>query len=540
VRGPIVPVGTSYDEVRSRFRWSIPATFNIGSACSDEQPPHAVALIEYDPRGAHRARTFGELADASNRLANALPQLGVERGARVALLLPQSFATATAHLAVCKADAVAVPLSELFGPDALRHRLEDSSAHVLIVAPDLVESVAELAAALEIVVIVDGDAVSPHLRLADLIGAGSPTAPGIETAADAPAFLIYTSGTTAAPKGVLHAQRALFGHLPGFELSHSFFPQEGDLFWTPADWAWIGGLMDALMPTLFLGRPIVAGPRGRFDPELAARVIVETGARNVFIPPTALRLMKGADVSLPTGLLRTVMSGGESLGADTLEWARGSLGVTVAEIYGQTEANYLVGNSPGVWPVRPGSMGLPYPGHDVGVIDAGGEPLPAGELGEVAVRVPDPVAFLAYLNAPEATAAKYVGHWLRTGDLATVDEDRYLWFKGRADDLIISAGYRISPLEVEHCLLQHPAVIAAAVIGVPDELRGQVVKAFVVARGSSGGPALGLELQQFVRRRLAAYEYPRQVEFVSELPLTVTGKIRRRALAEAGEDTGPP
>ena len=331
---------------------------------------------------------------------------------------------------------------------------------------------------------------------------------------------------------MLHAHRALFGHLPGFELSHSFFPVVGDVFWTPADWAWIGGLMDALVPTLYLGRPIVAGPRGRFDPELAARVIVETGVRNAFIPPTALRLMKGADVSLPAGALRTVMSGGESLGADTLAWARESLGVTVAEIYGQTEANYLVGNSPGVWDVRPGSMGLPYPGHDVAVIDADGNELPPGETGEIAVRVPDPVAFLEYLNAPDATAAKFVGPWLKTGDLASRDADGYLWFKGRSDDLIISAGYRISPLEVEQCLLGHPAVVAAAVVGIPDELRGQVVKAFVIARDEAPSAELADELKRLVRTRLAAYEYPRELEFVRELPLTVTGKIRRRALLD--------
>jgi acetyl-CoA synthetase len=404
----------------------------------------------------------------------------------------------------------------------------------VLVAADLVDAVAELAAELGLTVVVDGEATTPHLSLDAVLSEASPAAPGVETAANDPAFLIYTSGTTAEPKGVLHAHRALFGHLPGFELSHSFFPAGGDVFWTPAEWAWIGGLMDALIPTLYLGRPIVAGPRGRFDPELAARVIADAGVRNAFIPPTALRLMKGAGVALPAGTLRTVMSGGESLGADTLAWARASLGVTVAEIYGQTEANYLVGNSPGVWEVRPGSMGLPYPGHDVAVIDEGGAERPAGETGEIAVRVPDPVAFLGYLNAPEATAAKFVGPWLRTGDLASRDADGYLWFKGRADDLIISAGYRISPIEVEQCLLRHPAVVAAAVVGVPDELRGQIVKAFVIARDEGAPPGLADELKQFVRTRLAAYEYPRELEFVLELPLTVTGKIRRRALADDG------
>ena len=295
---PLVPPARTYHDVVAAFRWRIPESFNIGIACSDSQVADDPAVIEYHVAGVHRIRTFAELAEASNRLANALVALGAGRG-RVGLLVRQSFSTAVAHLAIHKAGAVALPLSELFGPDALRHRLADSEARVLIVAGDLLDGVAELAAELGITVVVDGGATAPHRGLDDLLRDGSPAPPGIRTAADDPAFLIYTSGTTAEPKGVLHAHRALFGHLPGFELSHSFFPIEGDVFWTPADWAWIGGLMDALVPSLYLGRPIVAGPRGRFDPELAARVIVEAGVRNAFIPPTALRLMKGADVSLP-------------------------------------------------------------------------------------------------------------------------------------------------------------------------------------------------------------------------------------------------
>jgi acetyl-CoA synthetase len=507
----------SYSELRRDFRWEVPERFNIGIACSDRQRAKATAVVEFDMRGEHRRFTFGDLRRDSNRLANALVAKGVARGERVGLLIPQSFAAAAAHLGIYKAGAVVLPLSELFGPDALRHRLRDAGVTLLFAAPDLTRRVASLCGELGVELVAD---------LAGFSARASARAPGISTSADDPAFVIYTSGTTANPKGVLHAHRSLLGHLPGFELSHDFFPQERDLFWTPADWAWIGGLMDALMPTLFHGHPIVAGPRRRFDPELAARVIVELGVRNLFAPPTALRLMKGADIALPRETLRTVMSGGEKLGADTLEWARASLGVTVAEIYGQTEANYVVGNCPTAWEVRPGSMGLPYPGHEVAVLAVD------GEVGEIAVRVPDPVAFLGYLNDAEATAAKHRDDWLLTGDLARQDEDGYLWFESRADDLIISAGYRISPLEVEQCLLGHPAVTAAAVIGIPDQLRGEVVKAFVIPRDGRGGDTLRAELQSHVRSRLAAYEYPRSIEFVAELPLTVSGKIRRRALAE--------
>jgi acetyl-CoA synthetase len=426
---------------------------------------------------------------------------------------------------------VALPLSPLFGPEALEHRLTDSGARAIVVSSELVDNVEEIAGALGMVVIAHGEQPvrSPHLNLADLLARASASCPTTMTTAESPAFVIYTSGTTGAPKGALHAHRSLFGHLPGFELSHSYFPQADDRFWTPADWAWIGGLMDALLPTLYLGRPIVAGPRVRFDPELAVRIIVETGVRNVFVPPTALRLMKAAETSLPPGTLRTAMSGGEALGADTLEWARASMGVTIAEIYGQTEANYLVGNAPELWDVRPGSMGRPYPGHTVAVLDERGERSAPGDVGEVALLTPDPVAFLGYWNADEAAAAKFSGAWLRTGDLASCDDDGYLWFKGRADDLIISSGYRISPVEIEQCLMRHPAVATVAVVGMPDAIRGEVVKAFVVPKGI-GDEELAKELQGFVRRQLAAYEFPRKIEFVSDLPLTLTGKIRRSAL----------
>jgi acetyl-CoA synthetase len=497
----------------------VPERFNIGVACSDAQRPDDVAIVA----GADEL-SYGRLTELSSRFASALGGLDVVAGDRVAFVLPQGFSAAVCHLGTYKAGAVALPLSELFGPDALRHRLADSAARVVVASAASLDVVEEIAAGLGVRVVADGD------RFARLLADASPRFAAVETRAGDPAFLIYTSGTTAAPKGVLLPHGSLLGHLPGFELSHGGFPQPGDRFWTPAEWAWMGGLMDGLIPTLFHGRTIVATPRGRFDPEAAARLIVAAGVRNAFIPPTALRVMRNAGVALPRGTLRSVASGGETLGADTLEWAREHLGITVAEMYGQTEANYLVGNSPGAWPVRPGSMGRAYPGHDVAVIDADGNRCGPGVEGEVALRVPDPVAFLGYLNAPEATAAKLAGDWLRTGDVASRDAEGYFWFTGRADDLIISAGYRIAPQEIEQCLARHPAVAAVAVVGVPDATRGEVVKAFVVAREPEPGDALAAELQRFVRERLAAYEYPRRVEFVAELPLTVSGKIRRSAL----------
>ena len=525
---PTVPRGADYAAVLDGFSWPVLRDgFNIGHVC-DLQPSTHPAIIEFDLEGANTEYTFGQLKDASSRVAGGLLGIGLEAGDRVAILLPQSFNAAVAHLAIYKAGLVAVPLSQLFGPDAIRHRVTDSSAKAVIVDDSLLEAVADIAseAAINVIVTSTSEPRRPHIGLGELLEAEPVTA--ASTTADTPALIIYTSGTTAEPKGALHAHRALIGHLPGFELSHSYFPQDGDVFWTPADWAWIGGLMDALLPSLYFGKPIVASPPGRFDTEVAVRILRECSVRNAFLPPTALRMMRRDGVALDGLGLRTVMSGGESLDAATLEWFREATGLTIAEIYGQTEANYLVGNSPGLYEVRPGSMGLPYPGHEVKLIDETGNPVPVGETGEVALETPDPVAFLEYWNRPEATSAKYIGRSLRTGDLAVADEDGYLWFKGRADDLIISSGYRIAPIEVEACLLQHEGVAACAVVGVPDAIRGQVVKAFVVPAAAS--TVSEGELRDYVKRRLAAYESPRQIEFVQELPLTVTGKIKRREL----------
>ena len=354
----------------------------------------------------------------------------------------------------------------------------------------------------------------------------------LPTGADDPALLIYTSGTTGDPKGALHAHRVLLGHLPGFELSHNFSPQPGDCFYSPAEWAWIGGLLDVLMPAWYHGLPVVAWQgQGAFDPEHCYHLLARHGVRNAFIPPTALRMMAQVpQVRERFQLkLRTLMSGGEALGQATLAWATETLGVGVNEIYGQTEVNYVVGNCQPLWPVRPGSMGLSYPGHSVAVVNDAGQPLPPGTMGEVAVqRGEDPVFFLEYWGNLQATEEKYAGDWALTGDLAVQDEEGYLWFKGRKDDVIISAGHRIGPTEIEGVLNRHPAVALSAVIGVPDELRGQIVKGFIcLAPAYAPSEALKQELQTFVKDSLARHEYPRAIEFRDKLPLTTTGKIRR-------------
>ena len=415
-----------------------------------------------------------------------------------------------AHVAIYKLGAIAVPLSAAFGSDALGVRLRGSEPRAIIAERASLERAAELG--------FDGILIDVDHDLDALLAAASPDFTAAATTPDTPALLVYTSGTTGPPKGALHGHRVLAGHLPGFELSHDFFPQPGDRIWTPADWAWIGGLYDVVMPGLAHGVPVVAFRTPRFDPEVAFDVIAHAGIRNVFMPATALRMMRRSD-GVPV-TLRTIASGGETVGEETAAWCRERFGVRLNEFYGQTEANLLIGNC-AAWPERPGWMGRAYPGHELRLVD-----------GEIAVKVEgDPVVFLGYWRDEAATAAKVRDGWLHTGDLAEVDDEGNYRSIGRVDDLISSAGHRIGPGEIEECLIRHPSVSIAAVIGVPDAIRGEVVKAFVVTNaGTAGSPELVTELQQLVRTRLAPYEVPREIEFVDELPLTVTGKIRRGEL----------
>ncbi|MSQ73340.1 MAG: AMP-binding protein [Betaproteobacteria bacterium] len=533
----------SYAELYRNFRWDVPSQFNMAWACCTR---HAVdrdriALFWEDEAGAASTWTFHQLQEQANRLSNALAALGVQRGDRVAIILPQRPETAIAHIACYQMGAIAMPLSILFGPDALEYRLQDSESVVAIVDP---ASLPNLSALFE-----SGRERLP--RLAHIIGvagaresrvqswegllerASSAYAPLATDAADA-ALLVYTSGTTGPPKGALKAQRVLLGNLPGFSYSHNVFPRAGDVFWSPADWAWTGGLMDALLPTLYHGHPVL-GYRGRFDPEKAFHLMQKHAVTNTFLFPTALKMMMKA-IPAPRERyrlqLRSLMSAGESVGETVFAWCRDRLGVTVNEMFGQTEINYIVGNSHTLWPAKPGSIGRPYPGHRVGVIDEAGNEMPAGEVGEIAAwDEDDPVFFLEYWKNPEATKGKYTGKWCRTGDLARRDEDGYLWYQGRADDVFKSAGYRIGPSEIENCLLQHPAVANVAVVGTPDAERTNLVKAFIVLTPAYAPcAALEAELQAHVRGKLAPYEYPKEIEFIDALPMTTTGKVQRRVL----------
>jgi acetyl-CoA synthetase len=530
----------SYDEVVQAFRWEVPEHFNIGVDVCDrwaDAEPNRLALLVVGRDERVTRYSFGELQRDSNRLANLLTDLSVGEGDRVAILLGQSLECGLAHIATYKLGAIAVPLFSLFGLDALRYRLADSGGVVVVTDQQGAVKLDEIRADLpdlRHVVTIDGErngTVDLHAELAHKDDVFSP----VQTRANDPALIIYTSGTTGPPKGALHAHRVLLGHLPGVEISHNFFPEPGDRIWTPADWAWIGGLIDVLLPAWHHGVSVVSNRMEKFDPAAAFKLMADLEVRNAFLPPTALKLMR--TVEHPerqwSYRLRSVASGGETLGSELLEWGRETFGLTINEFYGQTECNMIVSSCARIMPNKPGVMGRPVPGHEVAVIDDQGNKCAVGQLGQIAVRQPDPVMFLEYWNQPQATRDKFIGEWMTTGDQGERDDDGFIRFVGRNDDVINSAGYRIGPGEIEDCLLGHPAVKIAAAVGVPDELRGEIVKAFIVLDdGYSPSDELVREIQDHVRSRLAAHEYPREIQFIDALPLTVTGKVIRRELRD--------
>ncbi len=536
-----------YDALYRDFRWTIPPRFNIGVAVSDRwaaQDPDRVALFDYRVDGAPDRMTFGELSARSNALANELRRLGIGRGDRVALLLPQCFETVIAHVAIYKLGAIAVPLALLFGVEALEYRLQTAGVRAVFTTAAGYAKIAKISGRLpelEQIILIDdaqGTAKDFHRLVAD----NSSSLEVEPTGPDDPAMMIFTSGTTGPPKGALHGHRVLLGHLPGVQMHHEFLPQPGDLMWTPADWAWAGGLLNVLLPGLFFGVPVVAARFEKFDPEAALLLAEKMRVRNAFIPPTALRMLKAVpDIARRFDLgLRTVGSGGESLGRETYEWARTEFDLTINEFYGQTECNLVLSSCAAIGVSRGGAIGRAVPGHTVAIVDAHGRRVKAGETGQIAIARPDPVMFLGYWQNPEATAAKFIGDWMTTGDQGVEDTDGYVHFFGRDDDVITSAGFRIGPTEIEDCLSGHPAVSLAAAVGKPDALRTEIVKAYVVLNdGIVGDDELAAEIGLWVRERLSAHEYPREVEFVDSMPLTTSGKVirrifRDRARREAG------
>lgn len=566
--GGQLPAG--YQRLHRQFGWDVPRQFNIAEVCcarwaSQSDATKKIAVHAWSAGAGGTFHTYSRLQEQANRLSNVLVRLGVQKGDRVGIVMPQRFETAVAYIAVLQMGAVAMPLSMLFGPEALEFRLQDSEA---VVAIGDVNALASIQAARRhcpklrhVIGVGATDSCDSHYTTA--LAQESANFKHTATLADDPAVLIYTSGTTGNPKGALIPHRALIGNLTGFVASQNWFGFDGKrnaksdaVFWSPADWAWTGGLMDALLPTLYFGRPIVAF-NGRFSPQTALELMGQCGVTHTFLFPTALKAMMKAypgtaakTVRKQFGLkLDAIMSAGEAVGDAVFGYCQKQLGVTPNEMFGQTEINYIVGNSNRHWPAKPGSMGMGYPGHRVAVIDEDGNECPPGVPGDVALNRfdvhghPDPIFFLGYWKNEAATKAKFTGDWCRTGDLAVRDADGYLWYQGRSDDVFKAAGYRIGPGEIENCLVKHRAVLNAAVVPKPDPERGALVKAYVViapdfiaAYAQSTGTAeelhaqLTVELQTHVKGLLAPYEYPKEIEFVDALPMTTTGKVQRRVL----------
>jgi acetyl-CoA synthetase len=534
---PVLAVG-DYDALYRQFRWQLPATYNIGVDVCDrwaEIDPRRPAILHVTLAGKIEPMSYGELRESSNRLANALRAHGLTRGDRVAILLPQMPEVAAIHIAIYKLGAIALPVAVLFGVDAVAYRLQNSGAKMLITNAqglDKLAAIHSLIPDLTLVLSLDGAGHGAIGFSETLARAASDFTPE-PTRPDDPALMIYTSGTTGQPKGALHAHRVLLGHLPGIEMPHEFFPQPGDRMWTPADWAWAGGLLDVLLPSLYYGVPVVARRIDKFDPDEAFALMASASVRNAFIPPTALRMLRSAGKPRREVRLRTVGSGGETLGTETYEWGKSALGLVINEFYGQTECNLVISACAAIGVSKPGFIGKPVPGHVVGVIAADGTLCRPGEIGQIAVKRPDPVMFLDYWGRSDATRDKFIGDWMTTGDQGVVDDDGYIAFVGRDDDIITSAGYRIGPGEIEDCLIRHPAVALAAAVGKPDPMRTEIVKAFIVLKsGVAASESLANEIQVFVKTRLSAHEYPREIAFIEEMPMTTTGKIIRRLLRQ--------
>ncbi|MBW1690142.1 MAG: AMP-binding protein [Deltaproteobacteria bacterium] len=531
--------GRTYEEVTNNFKWEIPEHYNVGVDVCDKwaDEKYRLALIYIDREGRDHKYTFWELKNLSNQLANALRARGIEKEDRVGILLPPCPEALLSHIAIYKLAAIAVPLLPLFGPQAVEFRLENSESKAVITdtenLPKVLDSKDRLPN-LELIMVVNSGGREDTVDFWEDLEKGSRAFDPAPTKPEDPALIIYTSGTTGPPKGTLHGHQILLGILPGFEFYHNLFPRQGDLVWTPLDWAYIGGSYDTLFPTLHHGYPLLAYRPRRFDPEEAFYYVAKYGVTNIMAVPTVLRMMMNA-VKYPREQydlrLRSITVGGETLGEELAAWCKNSLGVELNEQYGQTECDLVIGFCSEVMNIVPGAIGKAVPGHIVEIINEKGEVMGPGELGEIAVKCPDPVMFLEYWKNPEATKEKFIGDWMRTGDFGTKDNDGYFRFTGREDDIIESGGFRIGPGEIEDCLMKHESVALVGVIGAPDKLRGEIVKAFIVPQdGVKVDEAFEKSIKEHVKTNLEAHAYPREIEFLKEMPRTKSGKILRSEL----------
>lgn len=541
---------TSIDDARAKHVWKIAPDYNVTIDCLDRHTElrDRLCLHYEDDEGNRALYTWGQMIAASKRMANALRGLGIGRGDVVAVHTPQRPETAILHMACYRIGAIGLPISKLFGPDAIEYRLGHSEAKAILMEPETVEKLDGLRGKIDTlkhVIVTTGEAAGlPRAKTKDLsfdeiLARGAESfEPGYAYSAEDPILLMYTSGTTGNPKGVLHAARYVLGH-NGIDYSYNFV-REGDLYYSPADWAWAGGLLDGLLAIWPYGLPVLAyRSKARFDPDVQLALMQKVGATFGLYPPTALkslREVKKPREKYPRLKMRCIVSGAEPVSPELARWVDQELGVEFNQGFGQTEANYFIGTCGALEPYELEPLGKAFPGHDVAVIDAEGNPVPHGEVGEIAIRADDPVVMKEYWRNAEAMKEKFTNGWCRTGDMGTADERGYFYFQGRGDDVIKTSGYRVGPAEIEASIMEVAGVQSCAVIGVSDPQRGQAIKAFVkVMPGTDKSEELIKRIQSHVKQKLAAHEYPREIDFIDEFPMTVTGKVKRRDLREAEE-----
>ena len=541
----MLPKSLNYDHLYNTFNLNIPPKFNIASATIDKFAiTNRIALKNLKYNGGFENLSFRFIQKKSNQLANALDNLNLNKNDRVGIILGQCPETLISHISCFKSGKISIPLFNLFGIDALKFRLIDSSASAVICDKHGLEKLMKIKhdlPSLKYIICTDKKESDNDILFFDgLLNRSKDEYKNVNTNSEDPALIIYTSGTTGDPKGALLPHRILLGHIPGVEMPHEFLSSDlsnNDCFWTPADWAWIGGLFDVLLPSLYFGIPVISFRSSKFDPEFTFDLMEKFEVKNTFLPPTSLKMMKSFNLykSRDKLHLRTVGSGGEALGEELLNWGKEILNVGINEFYGQTECNLTVSNNGLIMKQKLGSIGRTVPGHKVKLMkDDGTFISKSDDEGEIVVQSNSPSIFSGYWNNDKETQKKIIDGWLHTGDYATVDDEGYFYFKGRKDDLINSSGYRIGPTEIENTILSLQEVEMVAVVGVPDELRGEIIKAVIVPREKSllknKNENLKDKIKEHVKQNLAAHEYPKLIEFVKELPLTTTGKIKRNLI----------
>ena len=527
----------SYEEIYRSFRWQVPEKFNFATDVIDRlgAERNRAALYWEDEAGREARYTFWDFSVQSSRFANALKGLGLRKGDPVMIMLPRIPEWFVAFLGALKAGALVIPCTSSLRAKDIRYRAQHSGARALVTTPENATEVEVARRECDDLreLISTGSGTAGWHTWSGLLAAAAPQGTPEVTRSDEPAICFYTSGTTKEPKAVLHSHG--YTYAQRFTGLYWLDLRPQDLHWTTSDTGWAKAAYGVLFGPWNIGAPVLMY-HGRFEPEKQLRLL-EKYQVNVFCaPPTEYRLLVKEDLSrfrLPH--LRHCTGAGEPLNPEVIHAWREAFGLHIYDGYGQTESIITVANLPGM-EIRPGSMGKPFPGHDMRVIDADGNEAPTGEAGDLAMRGHPPSLFLEYWKNPAETAACWRGDWYVTGDRAYRDEDGYLWFVGRADDVIISAGYRIGPFEVESALLEHPAVVESAVVASPHEERGAIVKAFVKLRpGYAPSDQLVREIQDHVKRVTAPYKYPREIEFIDELPKTISGKIRRVELRQREE-----